>query len=273
MTDYYKILGVGRDATQEDIKKAYRSLAMKHHPDRGGDEKKFKEIEEAYRTLSDSQTKSQYDNPNSYGQGNVNEEMFDHFFRNPFGFGAGFGQRGPKNPNINVTIDVTLEDAFRGKTIDAEIGLTNGGTKLVSINIPQGVETGMQIKYSGMGETLHPKLQAGDLIVSIRVLRHHMWERHGDNLLFEKTISVWEALLGTSLTLVTIDGKTLSINIPSGTQPDTMLSCKGEGMPNVKTGRRGNLVIRVKITVPKNLSTDDIDKIKRLRNELSIRSS
>jgi molecular chaperone DnaJ len=100
-----------------------------------------------------------------------------------------------------------------------------------------------------------------------------MWERHGDNLLFEKTISVWEALLGTSLTLVTIDGKTLSINIPSGTQPDTMLSCKGEGMPNVKTGRRGNLVIRVKVTVPKNLSTDDIDKIKRLRNELSTRSS
>jgi curved DNA-binding protein len=273
MTDYYKILGVSRNASQEEIKKAYRSLAMKHHPDRGGDANKFKEIEEAYRTLSDSQTKSQYDNPGSFGQGNINEEIFEQFFRNPFGFGAGFGARGPKNPNINVTIDITLEDAFQGKTIDAEIGLSNGGTKLVSINIPPGVETGMQIKYSGMGETLHPKLQPGDLIASIRVLRHHMWERQGDNLLFEKTINVWDALLGTSLTLVTIDGKTLSINIPAGAQPDTMLSCKGEGMPNVKTGRRGNLIIRIKVTVPKNLSTDDIEKIKRLRNELSTRSS
>jgi curved DNA-binding protein len=273
MIDYYKTLGVSKSASQEEIKKAYRSLAMKHHPDRGGDEKKFKEIEEAYRILSDTQARSQYDNPNTFNTGNINEEIFEQFFRNPFGFGAGFSGRGPRNPNINVTIDVTLEDAFRGKTIDAEIGLSNGGTKLVSINIPPGVETGMQIKYNGMGETLHPKLQPGDLIASIRVLRHHMWNRQGDNLIFEKTISVWDALLGTGLTLVTIDGKTLSINIPAGTQPDTMLSCKGEGMPNVKTGRRGNLIIQVKVKVPKDLSTDDIDRIKRLRNELSTRSS
>lgn len=264
MTDYYKTLGVGKNASPDEIKKAYRSLAMKHHPDRGGDEKKFKEIEEAYRILSDPAQKSNYDNPSPFGNGNMNEEIFEQFFRNPFGFSGGF-RAGPRNPSVHVTIDITLEDAFRGKTIDAEIGLSNGKTKLVSINIPPGIETGMQVKYSGMGETLHPKLQPGDLIATIRVLNHRIWQRQGDHLIYEKSISAWDAILGTSLTVTTIDGKMLSINIPAGTQPDTMLSCKGEGMPNVKSGQRGNLLIKVKVEIPKQISKEQARLIEEIK--------
>lgn len=272
MADYYKTLGVERNANQEEIKKAYRSAAMKHHPDRGGDANKFKEIEEAYRTLSDDQKRAEYDNPQQAFGGNMHEEMFDQFFRHPFGgFGAGFRQA--KNSNIQVTIDVTLEDAFHGKTIDAEIGLSNGKTKLVSISVPPGIDTGMQIKYNGMGDTLNPRLPPGDLIVVVRVLNHSIWKREGNNLIYEKTISIWDALLGSSLTLVTIDGRTITISIPAGTQPDSVLSCKGEGMPHVRSNAKGNLLVRIKVSIPKNLSTTDTEKIKQLRNELSIRAS
>ncbi len=272
MSDYYKILGVNKNANPEEIKKAYRSLAMKHHPDRGGDANKFKEIEEAYRTLSDDQKRAEYDNPQQAYNSTINEEIFEQFFRNPFGgFSSGF--RSARNPNVNVTVDVTLEDAFNGKTIDAEIGLSNGSTKLISIQVPPGIDTGMQIKYNGMGETLNPRLPPGDLIVTVRVLNHSIWKREGNNLIYEKSISVWDALLGTSLTLVTIDGRTITITIPAGTQPDSILSCKGEGMPHVRSKAKGNLLIRIKVSIPKDLTTSDISKIKQLRNELSIRTS
>jgi curved DNA-binding protein len=270
--DYYKILGIEKTSSSEDIKKAYRSLAMKYHPDRGGDERKFQEIQEAYSVLSDEQKRAEYDNPQQHQHFNsgFNDDMFDMFTRTPFGFNF---RTGARNPNINVNLTVTLEDAFRGTTINAEIGLSNGKTKLVSIDIPAGVEDGMSVKYRGMGESLHPKIPPGDLIANIRIIKHHIWERIGDNLVYEKNISVWEAILGSDINLTTIDGKQINISIPPGTQPDTFLSCKGEGMPNMRTGQRGNLLIKVKINVPKNLNDEQIKTIKGLKNELSIRSS
>lgn len=261
--DYYKVLGINKTASAEEIKKAYRSLAMKHHPDRGGDEKKFQEIQEAYAHLGDPAKRSQYDNPRQFN-GGFNENIFDDIFQaNFFNF-----RGGPRNPNIQVTIDITLEDAFRGKNIDAEIGLSDGKTKLVSIDIPAGVEHGMQIKYRGMGESLHPRIPPGDLIVNVRILKHHVWERSGDNLVYEKTISAWDAIVGTDISLTTIDGKHINISVPPGTQPETFLSCKGEGMPNMRSKQRGNLLIKIKVSIPKNLSKEQIEKIKGLKNEL-----
>ncbi len=272
MKDYYKILGVERTASSEDIKKAYRSLAMKYHPDRGGDEKKFQEIQEAYSVLSDDQKKAEYDNPQSHQHFNFgfNDDMFDMFSRSPFGFNF---RTGARNPNITINLTISLEDAFTGRTFDAEIGMSNGQTKLISIDIPAGVEDGMSVKYRGMGESLHPKIPPGDLIANIRIVKHSIWERVGDNLIYEKNISVWEAMLGSDITLTTIDGKQISISIPPGTQPDTFLSCKGEGMPNMRTKKRGNLLIKIKIVVPKNLNDEQIKTIKGLKNELSTRSS
>jgi len=267
MIDYYKTLGVGKSATQDEIKKAYRSLAMKHHPDRGGDANKFKEIEEAYRTLSDDEKRFQYDNPNQYqfNTSNMGDDIFTTFFGGGSPFGFGFQQQ-QRNTNIGANVTITLEDVLTGKTIDAEISFRNGQKKLVSINIPAGIEDNIQIRYPGMGDHSIPKLHPGDLIVTVRIIPHPIWRREHSNLLLEKEIDVWEALLGSEVTFETLEKKTLSITVPAGTQPGTVFSCKGEGLPHPRSGVRGAILIKVKVNIPKILSEQAKKLIEDLRN-------
>lgn len=274
--DYYSTLGLQRSASQDEIKKAYRSMAMKHHPDRGGDEKKFKEIEEAYRTLSDPQKKQMYDmgvDPNRQ-QGGFNQGPFEfHFgsgdvndFFGNFGFG-GFGRQPMRrNRSLSINIEVTLEDVLTGKDFSAEVGVPGGNKKLINISIPPGVEHGQQIRYQGMGDDSMKDIRPGDLIVNIILREHPRFYRDGDNLICDKTISVWDAMLGNVLEIETIDKKKLSITIPPGTQPETILSCRGEGLPNVRHRLRGNLLLRIKIEIPRNLSNDQKNQIEKLKN-------
>ncbi len=274
--DYYSTLGVQRNASPDDIKKAYRSMAMKHHPDRGGDEKKFKEIEEAYRTLSDPQKKQMYDmgvDPNRQ-QGGFNQGPFEfHFgagdindlFGN-FGFG-GFGRQPQRrNRSFSINIEVTLEDVLTGKDFSAEVGIPGGNKKLINISIPPGVEHGQQIRYQGMGDDSIRDIRPGDLIVNILLREHPKFHRDGDNLFCEKIVSVWDSMLGTSVEIETLDKKTLHITIPPGTQPETILSCRGEGLPNIRHKLRGNLMVKIKIEIPKNLSDAQKQIIERLKN-------
>jgi curved DNA-binding protein len=262
--DYYTTLGISKNASEAEIKAAYRKMAMKHHPDRGGDEKTFKEVNAAYETLSDPQKKQMIDmgvDPNSqhtnYRQGSpfefhFNTGNFDDIFSN-FGFG---GRPMRKNKTLNVNIEVTLEDILKGKVIDAEIGIPSGNKKLVSIEVPPGIENGQQIRYRGMGEHTLKDVPPGDLIVNIFVREHPTFQRQGDMLMVKKFISPWDAILGSDITIETIDKKTLTIGIPAGTQPDTVLSCRGEGLPNIRTKVRGNLLIKIQIEIPKNLSSE-----------------
>ena len=262
--DYYTTLGISKNASEAEIKAAYRKMAMKHHPDRGGDEKTFKEVNAAYETLSDPQKKQMIDmgvDPNSqhtnYRQGSpfefhFNTGNFDDIFSN-FGFG---GRPMRKNKTLNVNIEVTLEDILKGKVIDAEIGIPSGSKKLVSIEVPPGIENGQQIRYRGMGEHTLKDVPPGDLIVNIFVREHSTFQRQGDMLMVKKFISPWDAILGSDITIETIDKKTLTIGIPAGTQPDTVLSCRGEGLPNIRTKVRGNLLIKIQIEIPKNLSSE-----------------
>jgi len=276
--DYYSTLGVGRNASQDEIKKAYRSMAMKHHPDRGGDEKKFKEIEEAYRTLSDPQKKQMFDmgvDPN-HQQGGFNQGPFEfHFgagdindFFGNFGFGNGFGRRPMrKNKTLNIVLDITLEDVLRGKDINAEITIPGTNKKkMVNISIPPGIETGQQIRYEGMGDNSISDLRPGDLIVNVNVLPHPKFYREGSNIIHEKHISIWDAITGSNINIETLDRKTLNITIPPGTQPDTVLSCKQEGLPNIRTRQRGSLLVRIKIDVPRNLSKEQIELVEKIKN-------
>jgi curved DNA-binding protein len=262
--DYYTTLGISKNASDAEIKAAYRKMAMKHHPDRGGDEKKFKEVNTAYETLSDPQKKQMIDmgvDPNSqhtsYRQGSpfefhFNTGNFDDIFSN-FGFG---GRPMRKNKTLNVNIEVTLEDILKGKVIDAEIGIPGGVKKLVSIEVPPGIENGQQIRYRGMGEHTLTDVPPGDLIVNIFVREHSTFQRQGDMLMIKKFISPWDAILGADITIETIDKKTLTIGIPAGTQPDTVLSCRGEGLPNMRTKVRGNLLIKIQVEIPKNLNAE-----------------
>lgn len=282
--DYYATLGVGRNASDDEIKKAYRKLAMKHHPDRGGDEATFKKISEAYDVLSDPKKKEIFDlggdpkNQNAGQWGNsFNQGPFEFHFGGGPGmedifdrFGFGFGSRpARKNKTLNININITLEDVLNGKELNAEITIPNTGKrKMINISIPPGIEHGQQIRYEGMGDDSMKEFRPGDLIVNINVLHHAKFRREGSNLIFEKTVSVWDALLGSSIDIDTIDGKKLNINVPAGTQPNTVLSCRGEGLPVIRTRARGNLLVNIKVEIPRNLSEDIKTKIKNLRNEI-----
>ena len=262
-------------------------MAMKHHPDRGGDEKKFKEVSEAYEVLSDPQKKEIFDlggdprqqsGGNPFGQsfhqgpfefhfGGGHPGMDDIFGR--FGFGQGFGQRPQqRNKSLNIVIDITLEDVLSGKELNAEITIPGTSRrKMINISIPAGIEHGQQIKYEGMGDDAIPGIRAGDLIVNVNVMRHNTFRREGNSLIYETSISVWDAILGTTLSVTTLDNKNLTINVPAGTQPGTVLSCKGEGLPVMRSRARGNLLIGINIDIPRNLTQEEISKIKEFTNK------
>jgi len=278
--DYYNILGLKRGATDADIKKAYRSLAMKHHPDRGGDEKIFKEVSTAYDMLTNPEKKRMIDagvDPNAmHNQQGFGGNPFEfHFGAGDFNdvfnqFGFNFGQRPMrKNKSLNINVDLTLEDVLTGRDLNAEVSVPGGKKRMVNISIPPGIENNQQIKYSGMGDDSIPDLRPGDLIVNIFVRPHHLFRREGDSLIHEKEISVWDAMLGAAMNLETLDGRSISINIPPGTQPDTVLSCRGEGLPNIRNKIRGNLLIKIKIAIPKNLSHEQIDTISQIKNNFN----
>jgi DnaJ-class molecular chaperone len=279
--DYYSTLGVNRNATQDEIKKAYRKMAMHHHPDRGGDEKKFKQISEAYEILSDPQKKQMVDmgaDPKNQPQGNgfgqngpfefhFNANNFDDMFSG-FGFG-GFGHRHvQRNKTISLMVDLTLEDVLQGKNLDAEISIPGGRKKIINIVIPSGIEEGQQIRYQGMGENSISNIPPGDLIVNVRVIPHNVFRREGDNLIIEKFISVWDAMLGAKIDISTLDNKSLEIAVPAGSQPETVLSCRNEGLPNMRSKLRGNLLVKIKVRIPKLTSINQKDLVEQLKNGL-----
>lgn len=281
--DYYSTLGVGRNASQDEIKSAYRKMAMKHHPDRGGDEATFKKISEAYDVLSDPKKKEIFDlggDPNRQNQGfgghhfnqgpfefhfNTGHPGFEDIFSN-FGFGSRPGRR---NKTLNINIDITLLDVLNGKELNAEITIPGTGRrKMINISIPAGIEHGQQIRYEGMGDDSMKDLRPGDLIVNVNVMPHPRFRREHVNLVLEHTISAWDAMLGTHTEVETLDGKTLTINIPPGTNQGTILSCRGEGLPVMRTRNRGNLLVSIKVDIPKNLTQLQIEKIKEIKNNI-----
>lgn len=256
-------------------------MAMKYHPDRGGDERKFKEIEEAYRTLSDPEKKNLIDSgidpsrqqryANSWQNG-----PFEFHFGGQSGmedilhqFGFGFqNKRAMRNKSYNINIRVTLEEVLSGKDVDAEIGLPNGKKKLINIKIPPGIENGQNIRYQGMGDDSLRDSPAGDLIVNVFVENHAKFSRDGDQLIYNHLISAWDAMLGTNLQIDLLDKRNIDIVIPPGTQPETVLSCKGEGIPNLRSKRRGNLLIKISVSIPKILSNDDRTAIENLKTHV-----
>jgi DnaJ-class molecular chaperone len=275
--DYYSTLGLKRGASDADIKKAYRSMAMKHHPDRGGDEKKFKEISTAYEALTDPDKKRIIDmggDPNAQPGAGFGQNPFEFHFNTGnindifgnFGFGGFGGQPQRRNKSLNVNVEISLEDILNGKDINAEIGITGGKNKIINISIPPGIENGQQIRYEGMGDNSIPSLRPGDLIVNVIVRPHPTFRREGTSLILEKEVAVYDAILGSFLEIKTLDDKTLSINIPPGTQSETVFSCKGEGLPHMRTRQRGNLLIKIKVNIPKNLSAKQLELIQEFKN-------
>jgi DnaJ-class molecular chaperone len=193
-----------------------------------------------------------------FNTGNIND-MFGNF-----GFG-GFGRQPQRrNQSLSVNVEISLEDVLHGKDLNAEVSIP-GRAKMINIQIPPGIEHGQQIRYEGMGDHSITNLKPGDLLVNVFVKEHGVFKREHTSLIIEKTLDVWDAVLGTDLEILTLDKKTLTITVPPGTQPDTVLSCRGEGLPNMRTRQRGNLLIKIKVVVPRLLNSDQIALIKTIK--------
>lgn len=277
MNDYYQILGVQPTASAEDIKKAYRSSAMKHHPDRGGDEVKFKEVEEAYRTLSDQNKRAEYDMMRQGGprmqfnQGAGFQDFHDIFGgAGPFGgspFGDIFGRRMPKNRDLNIHCQITLLDAYLGKQLEASYKMPSGKSQTVVINVPAGINHGETIRYAGLGDDSIHGMPRGHLNVTIVVSPDAVFSRHSDDLYTTLEITPIDAMIGCKKQVSTIDGQSRMIDIRAGVETGVEFAVAGQGFPNVNNGRKGRFVIVVKIKTPAITDQTIIDKLKEL-NEL-----
>lgn len=263
MTAYHTTLGVSLDASREEIQKAYRKLAMQHHPDRGGNEDEFKNINTAYAKLlkqapDDSAFKSTDENVYKYTYTN---DQYNDFFSFTNTHNSNF----KPNNDITVKVQVTLEDVLHGKTIDAELSY-NGLSKVVNITIPPGILNGKIIKYAGLGESHNDFQKPGNLFVEVVELPHKRFNRKNDTLYLTEKVDVFDAILGTTLHIKTLENKTLSLKIPPGCRPGTILSCKGYGLPKPNSSKRGSLYVIVDFNMPTQLSSQQIALINEIKN-------
>lgn len=261
MSDHYATLGVARTATPDDIKKAYRKLASQHHPDKGGDVKKFQEVEEAYRILSDPDKRSQYDNPQPQGF----PGGFAFHAGAPFNFGdifEMFGQR--RGPNqefqrrtVRMSLWIRLTDVATGGRRPVSVS-TPQGTQTIEIEIPLGINDGDSIQYHGLA----PGGQ--DLVVQFRVHPDQFWHRDGLNLITEQTVPIWDLILGCELKMNSITGQDLLVTVPPRTQPKTVLRLRGKGLKDTH-GHVGDTLVRIATRIPDTINPDLIDAIEKYR--------
>ena len=276
MTDYYQTLGVSRNAAPDEIKQAYRRLAAQHHPDRGGDTAKFQEIQAAYAVLSDPEQRAQHDNPQpQFGGGGFHfgggaPQGFEDFFAQAFGvggnpfFGQGFRQP-QRNRNLNLQTVISLEEAYLGKNLMANVRLPSGLEQVLEVKIPPGVRDGTVLRLAGMGDDTHNNMPRGDIHLTISVQPHHIYTRQGDDLHRTLTVSCFDAILGKTIKFDTIDGKTLEVYINPGTQHGQILAVQNYGMPNMADQRmKGRLLLEVNISIPSDLSELQKNLVKQI---------
>lgn len=343
--DYYEVLGVGRTATADEIKRAYRKAAHAYHPDRNrepGAEQKFKEAAEAYEVLSDAEKRRRYD---QYGHAGLNgvgihdfsgmgaEDIFSIFgdlFGEAFGGRRGAGGRGERGVDIQTLVELNLEEVAtgvektlrlermdfcerctgrgaepgtdpvtcrtcggygqverqtavgffvtrtvtacptchgRGNVIEKACKQCGGGgrvrkERVLTVKIPPGIHDGQSVRIRGEGEPAPLGSVRGDLRCVVRVKQHPFFERDGDHLICRLPISFTQATLGAQLEVPTLTGSA-PLKVPPGTQPGTIFALPDQGLPNLQTGRRGQEVVQVLIEIPKKLSKDQRELLRK----------
>ena len=284
--DYYEVLGVSKGSSDDEIKKAFRKLAVKYHPDKNpGDkeaEEKFKEANEAYSVLSDKTKRSRYDQFGHAGVGgagggagnpfegfNFNGQSFNFDFGGGgfedilgslFGMGGGFrGARRGRDYKTSTTID--FKDAIFGTTAKVSID-----GEEIPLKIPAGIYDGQRIRLSGRGGPAPQQGgQRGDLYVEIRVRAHKTLTREGDLILSEVTIPMVDAVLGTEVDVETVDGM-ITMKVPAGTQPGTNFKLSGHGAPRIGREERGPQIVTINVESPKKLSRKQKELMEQFRD-------
>jgi molecular chaperone DnaJ len=348
--DLYELLGVPRDATSEDVKKAYRRAAREHHPDAGGDEETFKQVTHAYQVLADPEKRARYDRFGDDGTpGTRGNDPFGGFGGAGFGgigdvidaffgsaFGGGGGSRGPQRsqPGRDVLLptELTLEEVATGVRRDVEVevasscetcgggGSASGGPaaacrqcggagqvqkvvrtafgqlataapcaacrgtgrtvddpctgcggdgrtvqrRTYTVDVPPGVDEGDRLRVSGAGEAGRQGAPPGDLYVEVRIAEHDLFERDGRDLLAEVGVPVTQAALGGTVTVPTVHGDEVDVEVPAGTQPGAVLRVRQAGLPGRGGSRRGDLRLLVRVLVPTDLDTEQRELLERL---------
>ncbi len=273
--DYYKILGVDRNVSQSDLKKSYRKLARKYHPDvskQADAEERFKEVNEAYEVLGDEEKRAQYDNlganwkngqnfnpPPGWDGGfdfsqftggaqGANSGGFSDFFESMFGGGfqqsqQGFHQRQQKPPTEIMNLTVSLEDVFEGNS--KRVRLPSGST--IEVKIPKTIEEGKKIRLSGKGS------QGGDLHLKIQFAKHPLFKRENRDIFYNLKIAPWEAALGTTAKVKTLSGN-INLKIPAGAESGKKMRIKGRGLPGNPVGDQ---FVVLQIVTPPASSAED----------------
>ena len=296
--DYYKILGVQKTASGKEIKKAYRKLAMKYHPDHTkgdkGAEEKFKKISEAYAVLSDKEKRKEYDTFGSEGfrQRFSQEDIFRGFdfgdiFRE-FGFGGGdfsrgggggrrysFGAGSPfnfsgaqqpgqaKGSDLVYELPLTLREVATGtsKVITFQ---HQGRSENLTVKIPKGLIAGKKLRLAGKGNPSPYGGPAGNLYIKSKVLDDQVFSSDKYDLYINRELKLTEALLGTTVSVPTIDDKQLSLKIPPGTKPGTKMRLSGHGLPDMKDNKKGDLYVRVQVKIPQHLNEEQKKIVEKL---------
>ena len=291
-TDYYKVLGVDKKASEAEIKKAYRKLAMKYHPDHAKDDKaseeKFKKISEAYAVLSDPEKRKQYDTfgANGFQQRFSQEDIFRNFdfgdifrefgfggggastgdggYRFSFGggspFGSGFGgrqrpQRAAKGQDLVYELPLTLHEVAHGcqKSVSLQ---HQGRSENISVKIPKGMIGGKKLRLAGKGDPSPYGGPAGDLYIKAKLIGDPNFDVEGHDLYTYRTIKVSQALLGTQIAVPTLEGKELTLRIPPGTRHKTKMRLTGHGLPHMKGSGKGDLFVVIQVDMPRQLSDE-----------------
>ena len=275
MSDPYSILGVEKTASDEQIKTAFRKLAMEYHPDRNPDNpqavEQFQKISAAYETLKDPAKRAAFDHPQN-----------DFHFRsgNPFDFNFGFGQGGPinmddlfrnfmnqqsrpQNRSFNIQCQIDQLNAFTG----CEVQFNMNGQEL-RVKIPRGVDNGSRIRVPGAGENIHQDVPPGDIFVLIRVVEHPIFKRDNRNIHTKYTLDTIDAILGTKITVYTIDEQQIEIDIPAKTQQHQQLVLPKCGMPMVDgdDDSRGDHIVTIELRTPTDLSIEQINLLHKIRD-------
>jgi curved DNA-binding protein len=279
---YYEILGIAKEASADEIKRAYRKLASQHHPDKGGDKNKFQEIEQAYRTLSDDVSRQQYDMQlNGFGgQGfrspGVQEFHFhtgdiNDIFRS-FGFGNGdpFGQfrqqHQRRNKDLRIEIGITLASTLEEQTKNIIVKTTTGEQSPLEIKIPRGITHGTNIKYSGLGDNLFNTLPRGDLYIQFNIHHADNFIVNGVDLYTGSVVNCLLAITGGKITVTGIDGKLFELTVPPGCQHGTKFRIPKQGLYELNSNHRGDLYVEIGISIPQNLMPEQLESIQAILN-------